>query len=49
MDESSGSVCVDTLKRDWESRLTLRDVLVVSTPGLAYVNDRTNLLILDVC
>ena len=28
VEEASGSVCVDTLKRDWESRLTLRDVLL---------------------
>ncbi|KAI9709000.1 MAG: hypothetical protein M1812_007813 [Candelaria pacifica] len=28
VEESSGSVCVDTLKRDWETKLTLRDVLV---------------------
>ncbi|MCJ1312430.1 hypothetical protein MMC25_006104 [Agyrium rufum] len=28
VDETTGSVCVDTLKRDWESKLTLRDVLV---------------------
>ena len=30
VEEGSGSVCVDTLKRDWESKLTLRDVLIVS-------------------
>ena len=29
VEEVSGSVCVDTLKRDWESKLTLRDVLIV--------------------
>ena len=29
VEEASGSVCVDTLKRDWESKLTLRDVLIV--------------------
>ena len=29
VDENSGSVCVETLKRDWDSKLTLRDVLVV--------------------
>ncbi|KAI9880354.1 MAG: hypothetical protein M1830_003965 [Pleopsidium flavum] len=28
VEESTGSVCVDTLKRDWESKLTLRDVLM---------------------
>lgn len=30
MEELSGAVCVDTLKRDWQPNLTLRDVLVVS-------------------
>ena len=29
VEESTGSVCVDTLKRDWEPKLTLRDVLIV--------------------
>ena len=29
VEEATGSVCVDTLKRDWESKLTLRDVLIV--------------------
>lgn len=33
VEENTGAVCVDTLKRDWQSKLTLRDVLVVS--GLA--------------
>lgn len=28
MDETSGAVCVETLKRDWSSTLKLRDVLV---------------------
>ncbi|KAF1924448.1 UBC-like protein, partial [Didymella exigua CBS 183.55] len=28
VDESSGAVCVETLKRDWSSTLKLRDVLV---------------------
>lgn len=32
VDESTGAVCVDTLKKDWESNLTLRDVLIVSFP-----------------
>lgn len=27
--ETSGSVCVDTLKKDWQPKLTLRDVLIV--------------------
>ena len=31
VDESTGAVCVDTLKRDWEPSLTLRDVLIVSS------------------
>ncbi|EAW07711.1 putative ubiquitin conjugating enzyme E2 [Aspergillus clavatus NRRL 1] len=29
VEESTGAVCVDTLKRDWKSTLTLKDVLVV--------------------
>lgn len=33
VDETSGAVCVDTLKRDWEPKLTLRDVLIVSLVG----------------
>ncbi len=28
MDPQTGGVCVETLKRDWDSKLTLRDVLV---------------------
>ncbi|KAJ5743863.1 Ubiquitin-conjugating enzyme E2 [Penicillium manginii] len=28
VEENTGAVCVDTLKRDWQSKLTLRDVLV---------------------
>ncbi|KAJ5902190.1 Ubiquitin-conjugating enzyme E2 [Penicillium taxi] len=28
MEEITGAVCVDTLKRDWQSNLTLRDVLI---------------------
>lgn len=31
VEEKSGAVCVDTLKRDWRAELTLKDVLVVST------------------
>lgn len=31
VEENSGSVCVDTLKKDWHSKLTLRDVLIVRT------------------
>ncbi|KAJ5832711.1 Ubiquitin-conjugating enzyme E2 [Penicillium riverlandense] len=30
MEELTGAVCVDTLKRDWQPKLTLKDVLVVS-------------------
>jgi ubiquitin-conjugating enzyme E2 S len=29
VEESTGSICVDTLKRDWSSKLTLRDILIV--------------------
>ena len=29
VEENTGNVCVDTLKKDWEPRLTLRDVLIV--------------------
>ena len=28
MDPQTGGVCVETLKRDWQSKLTLRDVLI---------------------
>ncbi|KAL1996728.1 hypothetical protein VTN49DRAFT_7593 [Thermomyces lanuginosus] len=28
VEESTGAVCVDTLKRDWDPKLTLRDILV---------------------
>ncbi|KAJ5097046.1 Ubiquitin-conjugating enzyme E2 [Penicillium angulare] len=28
VEEQTGAVCVDTLKRDWQSKLTLRDVLI---------------------
>lgn len=31
VEENTGSVCVDTLKKDWEPKLTLRDVLIVRT------------------
>lgn len=30
VEESTGAVCVDTLKRDWKPTLTLKDVLIVS-------------------
>lgn len=29
VEETTGAVCVDTLKRDWKPELTLRDVLIV--------------------
>lgn len=29
VEENTGSVCVDTLKKDWQPKLTLRDVLIV--------------------
>ena len=29
VEEKTGHVCVDTLKKDWHSSLTLRDVLIV--------------------
>ena len=28
VEESTGSVCLDTLKRDWQPKLTLRDILI---------------------
>ena len=28
VEESTGSVCLDTLKKDWHSQLTLRDILI---------------------
>lgn len=30
VDEGTGAVCVDMLKRDWKADLTVRDVLIVS-------------------
>ncbi|KAL1862193.1 hypothetical protein Plec18170_001018 [Paecilomyces lecythidis] len=38
VDEATGSVCVDTLKRDWKPTLTLRDVLVTISCLLIYPN-----------
>ncbi|KAL9092254.1 MAG: hypothetical protein Q9165_004428 [Trypethelium subeluteriae] len=38
VEEASGSVCVDTLKRDWESKLTLRDVLITISCLLIHPN-----------
>lgn len=29
VEESTGSICLETLKRDWQPKLTLRDILVV--------------------
>lgn len=28
VDDNTGAVCVETLKRDWDARLTLRDILI---------------------
>ncbi|KAH3002183.1 hypothetical protein KXV72_004223 [Aspergillus fumigatus] len=38
VEESTGAVCVDTLKRDWKSTLTLKDVLVTISCLLIYPN-----------
>lgn len=38
VEENTGSVCVDTLKRDWQPVLNLRDVLIVRAESL-YFND----------
>ncbi|KAK2782020.1 hypothetical protein FQN52_001244 [Onygenales sp. PD_12] len=38
VDEESGAVCVDTLKRGWEPKLTLRDVLVTISCLLIHPN-----------
>ncbi|GAD98341.1 ubiquitin conjugating enzyme E2, putative [Paecilomyces variotii No. 5] len=38
VDEVTGSVCVDTLKRDWKPTLTLRDVLITISCLLIYPN-----------
>ncbi|KAL8805302.1 MAG: hypothetical protein Q9182_002070 [Xanthomendoza sp. 2 TL-2023] len=38
VDESSGDVCVDTLKRDWDQSLTLRQVLLTISCLLIYPN-----------
>ncbi len=29
VEESTGAVCLETLKRDWDPKLTLRDILIV--------------------
>ena len=36
VDESTGTICLDTLKRDWQPTLTLRDILMVSSDLLLY-------------
>ncbi|KAJ5767196.1 Ubiquitin-conjugating enzyme E2 [Penicillium nucicola] len=38
VEELTGAVCVDTLKRDWQPNLTLRDVLVTISCLLIYPN-----------
>ncbi|EAS31495.2 ubiquitin conjugating enzyme E2 [Coccidioides immitis RS] len=38
VEESTGAVCVDTLKRDWEPKLTLRDVLITISCLLIHPN-----------
>ncbi|KAL2828539.1 ubiquitin-conjugating enzyme/RWD-like protein [Aspergillus cavernicola] len=38
VEESTGAVCVDTLKRDWKSTLTLKDVLITISCLLIYPN-----------
>lgn len=40
VEESTGAVCVDTLKRDWKPTLTLKDVLIVSGPSVGGVESR---------
>ncbi|OJJ83675.1 putative ubiquitin conjugating enzyme E2, partial [Aspergillus glaucus CBS 516.65] len=38
VEETTGAVCVDTLKRDWKPELTLRDVLITISCLLIYPN-----------
>ncbi|EAU38970.1 ubiquitin-conjugating enzyme E2S [Aspergillus terreus NIH2624] len=38
VEESTGAVCVDTLKRDWKATLTLKDVLITISCLLIYPN-----------
>ncbi|KAI9924807.1 hypothetical protein ASPWEDRAFT_155192 [Aspergillus wentii DTO 134E9] len=38
VEESTGAVCVDTLKRDWKPTLTLKDVLITISCLLIYPN-----------
>ena len=42
VEESTGSVCLDTLKRDWQSKLTLRDILIVSASTKHATGSETN-------
>ncbi|KAL7272153.1 hypothetical protein RUND412_005049 [Rhizina undulata] len=43
VDERTGDVCVDTLKRDWKLTLTLKDVLVTIRCLLVYPNPTSSL------
>jgi len=43
VDERTGDVCVDTLKRDWKPALTLKDVLVTIRCLLVYPNPTSSL------
>lgn len=38
VEESTGAVCLDTLKKDWESKLTLKDILVTISCLLIHPN-----------
>jgi ubiquitin-conjugating enzyme E2 S len=38
VEENTGAVCLDTLKKDWESRLTLKDILVTISCLLIHPN-----------
>ncbi|KAA8652004.1 putative ubiquitin conjugating enzyme E2 [Aspergillus tanneri] len=43
VEESTGTVCVDTLKRDWKQTLTLKDVLITISCLLIYPNPNSAL------
>lgn len=43
VDESSGDICVDTLKKDWVQSLTLRDILLTISCLLIYPNPKSAL------
>jgi ubiquitin-conjugating enzyme E2 S len=43
VDDKTGDVCVDTLKRDWNPKLTLHDVLVTIRCLLVYPNPTSSL------